>query len=114
MEAYPTTSNDTTANRLDNINIILINLAGFNNPITLTESINKSEFKKYIIENSLRVLRMVKAVRFEVSDINKKRPLNQIHNLGEWEITCKQPASSRTIGCSYGTIYPEEINNCWK
>lgn len=100
----------------DNTNVILINLAGesrdsnFNNPIKITESINKSEFHKYVIENSLRALGIGKAIWFEVVDINKSRPLNQIHNLGEWQTMCKQPASSRSLECSYRTIYPVDTN----
>lgn len=78
-ETQSTTSDDTTKKQ-GSSNVILITLASdskdsnFNNPIKWTESLNKSEFNKDIIENSLRILGIGKAVRFEVSDINKIRP----------------------------------------
>jgi len=112
----PTTTDNTPMHRQENQNVVLINLSdqseasNFNNPIKLTNALNKSDFQKYIIEDSLRVLGTGKAIRFEVHDISKLRPLNQIKKLGDWEIKCKQPASSKNIGCSYGTIFPVEID----
>jgi len=97
-------------------NVILIqitnksNTSNFNHPIRLTEAINKSIFQKYIIENSLRVIGDGKAIRFEVVDISKIGPLNEIKYLGNWEINCKQPASNNDQGCSYGTISPVETD----
>ncbi|XP_037774586.1 uncharacterized protein LOC119571266 [Penaeus monodon] len=109
------TTDNTPMHRQENQNVVLINLSdqseasNFNNPIKLTNALNKSDFQKYIIEDSLRVLGTGKAIRFEVH-ISKLKPLNQIKKLGDWEIKCKQPVSSRNIGCSYGTIFPVEID----
>lgn len=67
-----------------NRDVILIQLSGeslisnFNNPIKLTNAINKSEFHKYIIEDTLRVLGIGKAIRFEIEDLKKIRPLTEI------------------------------------
>ncbi|XP_042871330.1 uncharacterized protein LOC122252759 [Penaeus japonicus] len=100
----------------DNENVILIQMnddqitSNFNNPIKLTEAINQSIFHKYIIENSLRVLGIGKAIRFEVNDISKFQPLDAIKTLGNWKVNCKQPSSCINSGCKYGTIFPVDTD----
>lgn len=114
-EQHPTTSKNTTNMKVGQENpVILIQLiddkttTNFNNPIKLTKALNTSEFHKYIIEDSLRVLGTGKALRFEINDLSKIKPLREIKKLGEWNITCKQPTSNKNANCSYGTIYPVE------
>ncbi|XP_037803020.1 uncharacterized protein LOC119597513 [Penaeus monodon] len=116
-EPQPTTSNNQANMEVGNNNsVVLIQLkdgsatTNFNNPLKLTKAINKSEFQKYIIEDSLRVLGAGKALRFEIKDISKLRPLKEIKKLGDWEILCKQPTSNKYTNCSYGTIYPVETD----
>jgi len=116
-EPQPTTSNNQANMEVGNNNsVVLIQLKdgsatnNFNNPLKLTKAINKSEFQKYIIEDSLRVLGAGKALRFEIKDISKLRPLKEIKKLGDWEILCKQPTSNKYTNCSYGTIYPVETD----
>lgn len=91
---------------LNNENVISIQFAdelltsNFNNPIKLSDAINHSEFQKYIIENSLRVLGVGKAIGFEVNDISKIKPLNAIKTLGNWKVNYKQPSFCTNTRCS--------------
>lgn len=86
IQFQPVGSNNTEPRNQVGMNrdVILIQLSGeslisnFNNPIKLTNAINKSEFHKYIIEDTLRVLGIGKAIRFEIEDLKKIRPLTEI------------------------------------
>lgn len=115
LEPQSPATNSIT-NRQDEItkHVVLISLtdgferASFNNPMKLTDALNKSVFQKYIIEDSLRVLGIGRAIRFEVNSLTKLPSLNQITKLGEWNILYKQPTSNKNISSSYSTIYPVE------
>lgn len=45
-----------------------------------------------------------------MTDLNKIGPLNEIKYLGNWEVLCKQPASNKNQGCTYGTFSPADFD----
>lgn len=72
-----------TSKTQTNKRVILNNLTGesdtsnFNNPMKLADALYKLIFKKYIMEDTLRVLRKSKTIRFELSSLTKLPPFNQ-------------------------------------